>query len=80
MQVNESHLMIVEDPRNEFSLDQTRNPWIAKHFSGFCFLWFRVKRNYTWESIENLYDQEELAKTYEKWLKTENERLDSHPA
>ena len=40
MHVNESKLMIVEDPPNEFSLDQTRNPWIAKHFSGFCFRWF----------------------------------------
>ena len=38
---------------------------------------YPLKKHYTWEPIENLYDQEELAKTYEKWLKTENERLDS---
>ena len=38
---------------------------------------YPLKKDYTWEPIENLYDQEELAKTYEKWLKTENERLDS---
>ena len=29
------------------------------------------------DPIENLYGHEDLAQTYEQWLKTENERLDS---
>ncbi len=39
-----------------------------------------LKKDYTWEPIDNLYDHEELAETYEKWLQTENERLDSEEA
>ena len=38
---------------------------------------YPLKKDYTWQPIENLYDHEELAETYEKCLKTENERLDS---
>jgi hypothetical protein len=37
---------------------------------------YPLKKDYTWEPIENLYDQEELVETYEKWLKADNERLD----
>ncbi len=37
---------------------------------------YPLQKDYTWEPIENLYDQEELVETYEKWLKTDNERLD----
>jgi hypothetical protein len=38
---------------------------------------YPLKKDYTWEPIENLYGHEDLAQTYEQWLKTENERLDS---
>jgi hypothetical protein len=37
---------------------------------------YPLQKDYTWEPIENLYDQEELVETYEKWLKADNERLD----
>ena len=30
-----------------------------------------LKNDYTWDPIENLYDQEKLVETHEKWLKTE---------
>ena len=33
-------------------------------------------KDYTWDPIDNLYCQEELVETYEKWLKADNERLD----
>jgi hypothetical protein len=38
---------------------------------------YPLQKDYTWEPIENLYDQEELVETYEKWLQTENKRLDT---
>ena len=38
---------------------------------------YPLKKDYTWEPIENLYGHEDLAQTYEQWLKTENERIDS---
>ena len=38
---------------------------------------YPLKKEYTWETIENLYGQEELVESYEKWLQTENARLDS---
>ena len=38
---------------------------------------YPLTKDYTWEPIENLYGHEDLAQTYEQWLKTENERLDS---
>jgi hypothetical protein len=38
---------------------------------------YPLKQDYTWEPIENLYAHEDLAQTYDQWLKTENERLDS---
>ena len=38
---------------------------------------YPLKKDYTWEPIENLYGHEDLTQTYEQWLKTENERLDS---
>jgi hypothetical protein len=38
---------------------------------------YPLKKDYTWEPIENLYGHEDLAQTYEQWLKTENESLDS---
>jgi len=38
---------------------------------------YPLEKDYTWEPIENLYGHEDLAQTYEQWLKTENERLDS---
>ena len=41
---------------------------------------YPLKKDYTWEPIENLYGHEDLAQTYEQWLKTENERLDSQEA
>ena len=41
---------------------------------------YPLKKDYTWEPIENLYGHEDLAETYEQWLKTENERLDSQEA
>ena len=41
---------------------------------------YPLEKDYTWEPIENLYGQEDLAQTYEQWLKTENERLDSEEA
>ena len=41
---------------------------------------YPLKKDYTWEPIENLYGHEDLAQTYEQWLKTENERLDSEEA
>jgi hypothetical protein len=37
---------------------------------------YPLQKDYTWEPIENLYGQEELVETYEKWLKADNERLD----
>ena len=37
---------------------------------------YPLQKDYTWEPIENLYGQEELVETYEKWLKSDNERLD----
>ena len=37
---------------------------------------YPLKKDYTWEPIENLYGHEDLAQTYEQWLKTENERLE----
>ena len=36
---------------------------------------YPLEKDYTWELIENLYGHEDLAQTYEQWLKTENERL-----
>ena len=41
---------------------------------------YPLEKDYTWEPIENLYGHEDLAQTYEQWLKTENERLDSEEA
>ena len=41
---------------------------------------YPLEKDYTWEPIENLYGHEDLAQTYEQWLKTENERLDSQEA
>ena len=38
---------------------------------------YPLEKDYTWEPIENLYGHEDLAQTYEQWLKTENERLNS---
>jgi hypothetical protein len=38
---------------------------------------YPLKKDYTWEPIENLYGHEDLVQTYDQWLKTENERLDS---
>ena len=38
---------------------------------------YPLEKDYTWEPIENLYGHEDLAQTYEQWLKTENERIDS---
>ena len=35
------------------------------------------QKDYTWEPIDNLYGHEDLTQTYDQWLKTENERLDS---
>jgi hypothetical protein len=45
----------------------------------FLVVWevYPLKKDYTWEPIENLYGHEDLTQTYEQWLKTENERLDS---
>jgi hypothetical protein len=37
---------------------------------------YPLQKDCTWEPIENVYDQEELVQTYEKWLKADNERLD----
>jgi hypothetical protein len=41
---------------------------------------YPLQKDYTWEPIKNVYDQEEqsqeLVETYEKWLKADNERLD----
>ena len=37
---------------------------------------YPLEKDYTWDPIENLYVQEELVETYEKWLKADNERLD----
>jgi len=34
---------------------------------------YPLKKDYTWQPIENLYGHEELPQTYEQWLKTENE-------
>ncbi len=31
---------------------------------------YPLKKDYTWEPIENLYGHEDLAQTYEQWLKT----------
>jgi len=36
---------------------------------------YPLKKDYTWEPIENLYGHEELVETHQQWLKTENERL-----
>jgi len=36
---------------------------------------YPLKKDYTWEPIENLYGHEDLAQTHEQWMKTENERL-----
>jgi hypothetical protein len=41
---------------------------------------YPLKKDYTWEPIENLYGHEDLAQTCEQWLKTENESLDSQEA
>jgi hypothetical protein len=41
---------------------------------------YQLKKDYTWEPIENLYGHEDLAQTYEQWMKTENEMLDSQEA
>jgi hypothetical protein len=41
---------------------------------------YPLEQDYTWEPIENLYGHEDLAQTYDQWLKTENERLDSEEA
>jgi hypothetical protein len=38
---------------------------------------YPLKKDYTWEPIENLHGHEDLDQTYEQWLKTENERIDS---
>ena len=38
---------------------------------------YPLEKDYTWEPIENLYGHEDLVQTYEQWLKTENERIDS---
>jgi hypothetical protein len=38
---------------------------------------YPLEKDYSWETIEHLYGHEDLAQTYEQWLKTENERLDS---
>jgi hypothetical protein len=37
------------------------------------FVWegYPLQKDYTWDPIENLYDQEELVETYEKWLKAD---------
>ena len=44
------------------------------HYLG---IWdYPLKKDCTWEPIENMYDQEELVETYEKWMKTDNEQLD----
>ena len=37
---------------------------------------YPLKKDYTWDPIENLYDKEELVETYEKWLNEDNERLE----
>ena len=37
---------------------------------------YPLQKDYTWEPTENLYGQEELVETYEKWLKADNDRLD----
>ena len=31
---------------------------------------YPLKKDYTWEPIENLYGHEDLAQTYDQWLKT----------
>ena len=41
---------------------------------------YPLKKDYTWDPIENLYGHEDLSQTYEQWLKTENERLDNQEA
>ena len=43
---------------------------------------YPLKKDYTWAPLENLsrYGHEDLVQTYEQWLKTENERLDSQEA
>ena len=41
---------------------------------------YPLKKDYTWDPIENLYGHEDLVQTYEQWLKTENERFDSQEA
>jgi hypothetical protein len=38
---------------------------------------YPLKKDYTWEPIENLYGHEDLVQTYDQWLKTEYENLDS---
>ena len=38
---------------------------------------YPLKKDYTLEPIENLYGHEDLDQTYDQYLKTENERLDS---
>jgi len=35
---------------------------------------YPLEKDYTWEPIENLYGHEDLAQTYEQWMKTDNER------
>ena len=41
---------------------------------------YPLKKDYTWDPIENLYGHEDLTQTYEQCLKTENERFDSQEA
>ena len=36
---------------------------------------YLLKKDYTWEPIENLYGHEDLAQTYEQWLKTEKDAV-----
>jgi hypothetical protein len=35
---------------------------------------YPLKKDYTWDLIENLYGHEDLAQTYEKWMKTDKFR------
>ncbi len=59
-----------------------RGPNKGRKADHYLVVWedYPLEKDYTWEPIENLYGHEDLAQTYEQWLKTENERLDSQEA
>ena len=86
---------VVRTPTNPFEAAGTVEVFVPKGiqhiFAGpnkgrkadhYLVVWedYPLEKDYTWEPIENLYGHEDLAQTYEQWLKTENERLDSEEA